>query len=210
MDFLKKGVDIGRISSYNNKALRRYAVNAMRNCVMVAPATLTRIVRVRILLPQPNGSICCRFLRGIAQLVARCVRDAEALSSNLNTPTIRKTAPDSQKRLSGAVFSHPMRCSFSVFPAVYTLLRLPCRPDTDDPSSISLTKDRRGAAPRRSFIFSEFLWFHWANGPQSMNHLLLCAVSSTGCFTASPFLPSKSRPQPVATATTITANSVKP
>ena len=55
--FLKKGVDIGRISSYNNKALRRYAVNAMRNCVMVAPATLTRIVRVRILLPQPNGSI---------------------------------------------------------------------------------------------------------------------------------------------------------
>ena len=62
--FLKKGVDIGRISSYNNKALRRYAVNAMRNCVMVAPATLTRIVRVRILLPQPNGSICCRFLSG--------------------------------------------------------------------------------------------------------------------------------------------------
>ena len=50
---LKKGVDIGRISSYNNNALRRYAVNAMRNCVMVAPATLTRIVRVRILLPQP-------------------------------------------------------------------------------------------------------------------------------------------------------------
>lgn len=42
-----------------------------------------------------------------------------------------------------------------------------------------------------------FLWFHWANEPQSMNHLLLCAVSSTGCFTASPFLPSKSRPQPV-------------
>lgn len=36
----------------------------MRNCVMVAPATLTRIVRVRILLPQPNGSICCRFLSG--------------------------------------------------------------------------------------------------------------------------------------------------
>ncbi len=64
VDFLKKGVDIGRISSYNNKALRRYAVNAMRNCVMVAPATLTRIVRVRILLPQPNGSICCRFLSG--------------------------------------------------------------------------------------------------------------------------------------------------
>ena len=62
--FLKKGVDIGRISSYNDKALRRYAVNAMRNCVMVAPATLTRIVRVRILLPQPNGSICCRFLSG--------------------------------------------------------------------------------------------------------------------------------------------------
>ena len=62
--FLKKGVDIGRISSYNNKALRRYAVNAMRNCVMVAPATLTRIVRVRILLPQPTGSICCRFLSG--------------------------------------------------------------------------------------------------------------------------------------------------
>ena len=62
--FFKKGVDIGRISSYNNKALRRYAVNAMRNCVMVAPATLTRIVRVRILLPQPNGSKCCRFLSG--------------------------------------------------------------------------------------------------------------------------------------------------
>ena len=63
--FLKKGVDIGRISSYNNKALRRYAVNAMRNCVMVAPATLTRIVRVRILLPQPdNGSSSCRFLSG--------------------------------------------------------------------------------------------------------------------------------------------------
>ena len=36
----------------------------MRNCVMVAPATLTRIVRVRILLPQPNGSICCRFSTG--------------------------------------------------------------------------------------------------------------------------------------------------
>ena len=55
---------------------------------MVAPATLTRIVRVRILLPQPSGSVCCRFFRGIAQMVARCVRDAEALSSNLNTPTI--------------------------------------------------------------------------------------------------------------------------
>ncbi len=158
--FLKKGVDIGRISSYNNKALRRYAVNAMRNCVMVAPATLTRIVRVRILLPQPNGSICCRFLSG--------------------------------------------------YSAVGSALRSGRRGLEFKSQSISLTKDRRGAAPRRSFIFSEFLWFHWANEPQSMNHLLLCAVSSTGCFTASPFLPSKSRPQPVATATTITANSVKP
>ena len=36
----------------------------MRNCVMVAPATLTRIVRVRILLPQPYGSVRCRFSTG--------------------------------------------------------------------------------------------------------------------------------------------------
>ncbi len=31
---------------------------------MVAPATLTRIVRVRILLPQPYGSVRCRFSTG--------------------------------------------------------------------------------------------------------------------------------------------------
>lgn len=57
---------------------------------MVAPATLTRIVRVRILLPQPDSAaFAAVFFRGIAQLVARCVRDAEAWSSNLHTPTIK-------------------------------------------------------------------------------------------------------------------------
>lgn len=64
----------------------------MRNCVTVAPATLTRIVRVRILLPQPIRQHAAAFLfRGIAQMVARCVRDAEALSSSLNTPTIKSS-----------------------------------------------------------------------------------------------------------------------
>lgn len=33
------------------------ALCVMRNCVMVAPTTLTRIVRVRILLPQPESVI---------------------------------------------------------------------------------------------------------------------------------------------------------
>ena len=103
--FLKKGVDIGRISSYNNKALRRYAVNAMRNCVMVAPATLTRIVRVRILLPQPQRQPCAAvFFRGVAQMVARLVRDQEARSSTLLTPTILKNRVISRKRLGYAVF----------------------------------------------------------------------------------------------------------
>ena len=45
----------------------------MRNCVMVAPATLTRIVRVRILLPQPYGSVRCRFYTGYSA-VGRALR----------------------------------------------------------------------------------------------------------------------------------------
>ncbi len=50
----------------------------LRNCVMVAQQTLTLFVWVRILVPQP---------RGVAQLVECCVRDAEAESSSLSTPT---------------------------------------------------------------------------------------------------------------------------
>ena len=73
---------------------------------MVAPATLTRIVRVRILLPQPERRPQRRrFFRGVAQTVARLVRDQEARSSNLLTPTTPKTAQTGPKRPACAVFS---------------------------------------------------------------------------------------------------------
>ena len=38
------------------------------------------------------------FFRGIAQMVARCVRDAEALSSNLNTPTTQDPIRSGESR----------------------------------------------------------------------------------------------------------------
>ena len=75
----------------------------MRNCVKVARQTLTLFVWVRILVPQPCKSsskiMLLLFFRGVAQLVECCVRDAEAASSNLATPT-KKPVPS----LDGAGF----------------------------------------------------------------------------------------------------------
>ena len=64
--------------------------HTLPDCVMVARQTLTLFVWVRILVRQPNdgSSFTAIFYRGVAQLVACCVRDAEAASSSLATPTI--------------------------------------------------------------------------------------------------------------------------
>ena len=57
---------------------------------MVARQTLTLFVRVRVLLPQPMAAAFAAILfRGIAQMVARLVRDQEAGRSNRPTPTIK-------------------------------------------------------------------------------------------------------------------------
>ena len=85
--FLKKAVDKTIFMRYNNQA------SSMRNCVKVARQTLTLFVWVRILVPQPcraAANVLLLFFRGVAQLVECCVRDAEAASSNLATPTILK------------------------------------------------------------------------------------------------------------------------
>ena len=47
--FLKKGLTRRGLL----RIIIKHSFEALRNCVMVAPATLTRIVKVRILLPQP-------------------------------------------------------------------------------------------------------------------------------------------------------------
>ena len=69
----------------------------MPDCVMVARQTLTLFVWVRILVGQPKGFTDapaalefprCSHWRGVAQVVARLVRDQEAVGSNPVTPTI--------------------------------------------------------------------------------------------------------------------------
>lgn len=74
---------------------------------MVVQRTLTPPVGVRSSHPQPvyrSSNMLRVFYRGVAQMVARLVRDQEAWSSNLHTPT---TPP--QAAACGGFFIHCMK-----------------------------------------------------------------------------------------------------
>ena len=67
---------------------------------MVVQRTLTPPVGVRSSHPQPvyrSSNMLRVFYRGVAQMVARLVRDQEAVGSNPVTPTMRSIIKGSEK-----------------------------------------------------------------------------------------------------------------
>ena len=68
--------------------------------IMVVQRTLTPPVGVRSSHPQPQpqqANLLRFYYRGVAQMVARLVRDQEAVGSNPVTPTMRSIMKGSEK-----------------------------------------------------------------------------------------------------------------